>query len=260
MPGIRRGYAIVPYAARPGETEGQCQERLRGTMARVRQANIQETMGSRDPDVFGSTFRRLPTGARGRRGKIKRAVLEAGGREEQLEVDKNGGRVCDSIGMVKGKKVAGEVRHHMTRPYKSDVDGWMKTPWPACSGKNSGHGGPSKGPSVDYWLQKMHANPSYAIFVIYRRGLIHFRRLRPTRRGSFLNTKELLPLKNLVNSLLLLHESAGLNKQTERPSFRVSAMTLQGHDGELEYPHGTLVDRRRNVGTSCQASSAPMTN
>ena len=32
VPGIRRGYAIVPYAyaTRPGETEGQCQERLTG--------------------------------------------------------------------------------------------------------------------------------------------------------------------------------------------------------------------------------------
>ena len=38
VPGIRRGYVIVPYTVRQ---EGQCQERLRGAMARVRQANIQ---------------------------------------------------------------------------------------------------------------------------------------------------------------------------------------------------------------------------
>ena len=40
VPKIRRGYVIVPYSACNGETEGQCQERLRGAMSRVRQANI----------------------------------------------------------------------------------------------------------------------------------------------------------------------------------------------------------------------------
>ena len=40
VPGIRRGYVIVPYSTRTGETESQCQERLREAMARVRQANI----------------------------------------------------------------------------------------------------------------------------------------------------------------------------------------------------------------------------
>ena len=33
VPGIRRGYVIIPYSARTGETESQCQERLRGAMA-----------------------------------------------------------------------------------------------------------------------------------------------------------------------------------------------------------------------------------
>ena len=32
VPGIRRGYVIVPYSTRTGETESQCQERLRGAM------------------------------------------------------------------------------------------------------------------------------------------------------------------------------------------------------------------------------------
>ena len=40
VPGIRRGYDIVPYTARSGEAESCLQERLRGAMARVRQANV----------------------------------------------------------------------------------------------------------------------------------------------------------------------------------------------------------------------------
>ena len=100
VPGIRRGYAIVPYTTRPGETEGQCQERLREAMTRVRQANILTgDDGPQGPRRLWLNFS-TPPDRRKRAilaGKIKRAVLEAGGRKEQLEV---------SV-WFKGKKVAG---------------------------------------------------------------------------------------------------------------------------------------------------------
>ena len=40
VPGVRRGYAILPYQARAGESESQLQERLRGAIIRVREANV----------------------------------------------------------------------------------------------------------------------------------------------------------------------------------------------------------------------------
>ena len=40
VPGIRRGYAIIPYSTRSGEAESHLQERLRGAMSRLRQANF----------------------------------------------------------------------------------------------------------------------------------------------------------------------------------------------------------------------------
>ena len=79
VPQMRRGYVIVPYSARTGETESQCQERLRGAMARVRQANILiKEEGSQGPRRLWLNFSTLPD--RRKRailaGKIKRAVLE----------------------------------------------------------------------------------------------------------------------------------------------------------------------------------------
>ena len=82
VPGIRRGYAIVPYTTRPGETEGQCQERLRESMTRVRQANILTgDDGPQGPRRLWLNFSQ-PVDRRKRpilAGKLKRAVLEAGG-------------------------------------------------------------------------------------------------------------------------------------------------------------------------------------
>ena len=40
VPRVRRGYAILPYQARAGESEAQLQERLRGAITRVREANL----------------------------------------------------------------------------------------------------------------------------------------------------------------------------------------------------------------------------
>ena len=77
--GIRRGYVMVPYTARQGETEGHCRERLRGAMARVRQANIPTgDEGPQDPRRLWLNYSSSPD-LRKRAilaGKIKRAVLE----------------------------------------------------------------------------------------------------------------------------------------------------------------------------------------
>ena len=106
VPGIRRGYVILPYSARTGETESQCQERLRGAMARVRQANILTgEEGPQGPRRLWLNFS-TPPDRRKRAilaGKIKRAVLEAGGRKDQLEVE-----FATASVWFRGKKVAGE--------------------------------------------------------------------------------------------------------------------------------------------------------
>ncbi|CAE7637897.1 unnamed protein product [Symbiodinium sp. CCMP2592] len=41
VPGVRRGYAIIPYANKEGEDSQQLRERLTGALKRVRQANVQ---------------------------------------------------------------------------------------------------------------------------------------------------------------------------------------------------------------------------
>ena len=81
VPGIRRGYAIVPYTARSGETESHFQERLRGAMARVRQANV--LTSDEGPQRPRHLWLNFPTFSDRRKrailaGKIKRAVLESG--------------------------------------------------------------------------------------------------------------------------------------------------------------------------------------
>ena len=105
VPGIRRGYVIVPYSTRTGETESQCQERLRGAMARVRQANILTgDEGPQGPRRLWLNFS-TPPNRRKRAilaGKIKRAVLEAGGRKDQLEVE-----FATASVWFRGRKVAG---------------------------------------------------------------------------------------------------------------------------------------------------------
>ncbi|CAE7200817.1 unnamed protein product [Symbiodinium sp. CCMP2592] len=41
VPGVRRGYAIIPYSAKEGEDPQQLRDRLTGALRRVRQANVQ---------------------------------------------------------------------------------------------------------------------------------------------------------------------------------------------------------------------------
>ena len=122
VPGIRRGYVIVPYSARTGETESQCQERLRGAMSRERQANI--LTGDDGPQGARHVWLNFWTSPDRRKrailaGKIKRAVLEAGGRKDQLEVE-----FATASVWFRGKKVAGRG----TAPHGSATQvgcGWV---------------------------------------------------------------------------------------------------------------------------------------
>ena len=126
VPGIRRGYVIVPFST----TESQCQERLRGAMARVRQANILTgDEGPQGPRRLWLNFS-TPPDRRKRAilaGKIKRAVLEAGGRKDQLEVE-----FATASVWFRGRKVAGGG----TAPHDQVAQvgcGWVdELPWLAC--------------------------------------------------------------------------------------------------------------------------------
>ena len=90
VPGIISGYVIISYAAKTGESESHLQDRLRAatmSISRVRQANVLTgESGPQGPKRLWLNFSTSPD-KRKRAGKIKRAVIEAGGAKEQLEVE-----------------------------------------------------------------------------------------------------------------------------------------------------------------------------
>ena len=129
VPGIRGEYVIVPYSARNGETEGR-QERLRGAMSRVRQAKILTgDDGPQGPRHLWLNFSTSPD--RRKRailaGKIKRAVLEAGGRKDQLEVE-----FATASVWFRERRWQAEEPHLIAQLRKSGADGWTRALWLAC--------------------------------------------------------------------------------------------------------------------------------
>ena len=105
VPAVRTGYIIIPYTARTGENESHLQDRFIGAMSRVRQASI--LTGDDRPQGAKRLWLNFSTSP-GRRkramlaGKIKQAVIEAGGAKEQLEVE-----FATASVWYRGKKVAG---------------------------------------------------------------------------------------------------------------------------------------------------------
>ena len=160
MPGIRRGYVIVPYSARSGKTESQCQERLRGAMSRVRRANI--LTGDDGPEGPRHLWLNFSTSPDRRKkailaGNIKRAVLEAGRRKDQLEVEfarasvwfrGKGGRWGNSTTRL----------GHTSRVRMGGRERFVRY---AGGGLSNKMGTPLKGLSIDYVILKMHALPSH---------------------------------------------------------------------------------------------------
>ncbi|CAE7205709.1 unnamed protein product [Symbiodinium sp. CCMP2592] len=90
-PGVRRGYVIIPYKARPNETGGELRDRLQQALRRVRTANI--AMGRKDDGGTKYLWMQMSQSPERRRrahlaGKVKRLILSAaGGPVHGLEVE-----------------------------------------------------------------------------------------------------------------------------------------------------------------------------
>ncbi|CAE7382151.1 unnamed protein product, partial [Symbiodinium sp. CCMP2592] len=90
VPGLRRGYAILPIRARPMESEGDRRTRVQQAIQRVRNANV--TTGTDDRGNMRKLWIALSQSPERRRrakltGKVKRTILEMGGDKTALEVE-----------------------------------------------------------------------------------------------------------------------------------------------------------------------------
>ena len=96
VPGLKRGYAIIPLVQKWGETEDARREQVQTTLQKVRHANV---MLGRGPDrqhrKLWMSMSQSPERRRKARlaGKVKRAVLEMGGHAAKLEVEFSTGSV-----------------------------------------------------------------------------------------------------------------------------------------------------------------------
>ncbi|CAE7361641.1 unnamed protein product [Symbiodinium sp. CCMP2592] len=90
VPGLRRGYAIIPIKPKPFESEDERRTRVQGAMQRVRNANV--TTGTDDSGNMRKLWIALSQSPERRRraklaGKVKRLVLELGGNKTDMEVE-----------------------------------------------------------------------------------------------------------------------------------------------------------------------------
>ena len=90
VPGLRRGYAILPILPKPFEDEDTRRQRVQGAIQRVRNANL--TLGPNDQGGMRKLWIAISQSPERRRraklaGKIKRTILELGGTHADLEVE-----------------------------------------------------------------------------------------------------------------------------------------------------------------------------
>ena len=118
VPGLKRGYAIIPLVQTWGETEDARREQVQATLQKVRHANV---MLGRGPDVqhrkLWLSMSQSPERRREARlaGKVKRAMLEMGAQAAKLEVEFSTGTVwyggerfsSATLDMPKGGEPAG---------------------------------------------------------------------------------------------------------------------------------------------------------
>ena len=91
VPGVRRGYLVMPYTARRAETESNMHNRLATAIQKVRQANQATGAINQDGTVKRLWMAYSQTPERRRRaryaGKVKRLMLEQGGNKDNLQVE-----------------------------------------------------------------------------------------------------------------------------------------------------------------------------
>ena len=124
VPGVRRGYAILPYNPREGESPQDLRERLSGALRRVRQANI--AMGTNAEGKTRYLWMQLSQSPERRRrvqlaGKCKRLCLSLGAALNQIETEWPTGTVW-----LKGTRICSATT---TKPGEAQEAGagWINT-------------------------------------------------------------------------------------------------------------------------------------
>ena len=90
VPGLRRGYAILPITPKPFEDEDARRTRVQGAIQRVRNANV--TLGKNETGGMRKLWIAISQSPERRKlaklaGKVKRAILELGGTQRDMEVE-----------------------------------------------------------------------------------------------------------------------------------------------------------------------------
>ena len=91
VPGIRRGYLVIPYGPRNRETDGNMHSRLTAAIQKIRQ--VRQATGALTPDgqpkYLWLAYSQTPERRKRARyaGKVKRLLLEQGAVKEELQVE-----------------------------------------------------------------------------------------------------------------------------------------------------------------------------
>ena len=90
VPGVRRGYAIVPIDNRPLESEEARRTRVQNAIQRVRNANM--SLGQHEQGGLRKLWIAISQSPERRRraklaGKVKRTILEMGGDQRSMDVE-----------------------------------------------------------------------------------------------------------------------------------------------------------------------------
>ena len=113
VPGKRRGYAILPFLARRGESNDDARRRAMKAVQRVRAANV--ILGRREDSQRSRLWLAISQSPAKRKraqlaAKTKRLILELGGAASRLDVEYstgtawyNGGRVCSGTAPKQGE-------------------------------------------------------------------------------------------------------------------------------------------------------------
>ena len=127
VPGLPRGYAIIPLHRKDGESEADQRQRVQHCIKHVRNANL--TVGTKDNGVPSKLFLNISQPPEKRRkvqvaAKCKRLLMEHGALAADVEVEYATGQVW-----LKGARVAAATAA-MTPPHttQTGTQGWIDLP------------------------------------------------------------------------------------------------------------------------------------
>ena len=120
VPGVRRGYLVVPYMPRTNESEGNMHNRLTSAIQKVRQAH--RATGAVNPDgqpkYLWLAYSHTPERRKRARyaGKVKRLMLEQGAQKDSLQVEFATGTLWYQGRRIASASATTRTDSHQVRP------------------------------------------------------------------------------------------------------------------------------------------------